>query len=68
MRGFRPLVTPVLLMVFIPFFFGITSVTSMGSALLPLMWGWAIAAGAVVREGTAQRGVRVSSPLLASRE
>ncbi len=47
-NGFRPRVTPVLLMIFIPFMFAITSVTSLGSALLPLMWGWAIAAQAVV--------------------
>ena len=47
-NGFRPRVTPVLLMIFIPFMFAITAVTSLGSALLPLMWGWAIAAHAVV--------------------
>ena len=35
-------------MSFIPFMFAITSVTSLGSALLPLMWGWAIAAQTVV--------------------
>ena len=52
-NGFRPRVTPILLMVFIPFMFAITSVTSLGSALLPLMWGWAIAAQTVVdRAGT----------------
>lgn len=43
-RGFRPRITPVLLMIFIPFLFLITQLTSLGSALLPLMWGWAIAA------------------------
>ncbi len=47
-RGFRPRITPVLLMAFIPFLFAITTVTSLGSGLLPLMWGWAIAAHAVV--------------------
>ena len=47
-NGFRPRTTPVLLMVFIPFMFAITEVTSLGSALLPLMWGWAIAAQSVV--------------------
>ena len=35
-------------MIFIPFMFAITEVTSLGSALLPLMWGWAVAAHAVV--------------------
>jgi len=48
-HGFRPRVTPVLLMIFIPFMFAITSVTSLGSALLPLMWGWAIAAQTVAQ-------------------
>ena len=43
-RGFRPRVTAWLLIAFLPFFFAITEVTSMGNALLPLMWGWAIAA------------------------
>ena len=52
-NGFRPRVTPVLLMVFMPFLFTITQVTSMGSALLPLMWGWAIAAHAAVRQDAA---------------
>ena len=47
-NGFRPRATPILLMIFIPFMFAITSVTSLGSALLPLMWGWAIAAQTVV--------------------
>ena len=47
-NGFRPRTTPILLMSFIPFMVAITSVTSLGSALLPLMWGWAIAAHAVV--------------------
>jgi hypothetical protein len=47
-NGFRPRTTPVLLMIFIPFLFAITEVTSLGSALLPLMWGWAIAAQAAV--------------------
>jgi hypothetical protein len=51
-NGFRPRVTPVLLMIFIPFMFAVTSVTSLGSALLPLMWGWAIAAQTVVGRGT----------------
>ena len=44
---FRPRTTPVLLMIFFPFLLAVTSVTSLGSALLPLMWGWAIAAHTV---------------------
>jgi hypothetical protein len=52
-HGFRPRFTPILLMAFIPFMFAVTTLTSLGSALLPLMWGWAIAAHAVVsRSGT----------------
>jgi hypothetical protein len=47
-NGFRPRITPILLISFIPFMFAITTVTSLGSALLPLMWGWAIAAHSVV--------------------
>ena len=51
-RGFQPRITPVLLMIFLPFMFAITEVTSLGSALLPLMWGWAIAAHAAVNAKT----------------
>ncbi|WP_161965106.1 hypothetical protein [Ornithinimicrobium cerasi] len=43
-RGFRPRVSAVLLVAFLPGVFLITTVTSLGSALLPLAWGWAIAA------------------------
>lgn len=43
-HGFRPRLTPVLLIAFFPFLFAITTVTSLGSALLPLMWAWALAA------------------------
>ena len=35
--------TPVLLILFLPLLVAITSVTSLGSALLPLMWGWSLA-------------------------
>jgi hypothetical protein len=49
-NGFRPRITPILLIAFFPFMFAITEVTSLGSALLPLMWGWAIAAQAVVAQ------------------
>jgi hypothetical protein len=51
-HGFRPRTTPVLLISFLPFMFAITQLTSLGSALLPLMWGWAIAAHAAVRART----------------
>jgi hypothetical protein len=54
--GFRPRITPVLLMIFIPFLFAITEVTSLGSALLPLMWGWAIAAQSLVNAQNASAG------------
>lgn len=67
-HGFEPRVTPILLMIFIPFMFAITSVTSLGSALLPLMWGWAIAAQAVAHrepartERPAATGTGASAP------
>lgn len=47
--GFRPRVTAWLLIAFLPLFVAITEVTSMGNTLLPLMWGWAIAAHHAVR-------------------
>ena len=66
-NGFRPRATPILLMIFIPFMFAITSVTSLGSALLPLMWGWAIAAQRVVAPPTADTGaVLIHDPLSAA--
>lgn len=52
-RRFRPRTTAWLLIGFLPFFIGITEVTSMGNALLPLMWGWALAAHQVVRNDRA---------------
>ncbi|MGR0321125.1 hypothetical protein [Agromyces sp. ZXT2-3] len=52
-RGFRPRATAWLLIAMLPFFFVITEVTSMGSAMLPLMWGWAIAAESVARRAAA---------------
>lgn len=52
-HGFRPRVTPILLIGFLPFLVVITQVTSLGSALLPLLWGWAAAA----QHGTARRRV-----------
>ncbi|WP_400994468.1 hypothetical protein [Agromyces sp. GXQ0307] len=52
-RAFRPRTTAWLLIVMLPFFFVITEVTSMGSAMLPLMWGWAIAAESVARRAAA---------------
>jgi len=60
-NGFRPRVTPILLLVFIPFMFAITTVTSLGNALLPLMWGWAIAARAVAATGAADGAQAVVS-------
>lgn len=55
-NGFRPRITPILMMIFLPFLFAITEVTSLGSALLPLMWGWAIAAHAVTRRAPVDTG------------
>ncbi|KGN41815.1 hypothetical protein [Knoellia aerolata] len=59
-NGFRPRVTAWLLIAFFPLFFAITEVTSMGNALLPLMWGWAIAAHHTVRRGRAAEVIAVS--------
>jgi len=61
-NGFRPRVTPILLMVFIPFMFVITTMTSLGNALLPLMWTWAIAAHTVA----ARPGAPVDTLVLVS--
>lgn len=43
-RGFRPRLTAVALFAFLPLTFLITMFTSLGSALLPLAWGWAFGA------------------------
>ncbi|GLI27025.1 hypothetical protein ARHIZOSPH14_12670 [Agromyces rhizosphaerae] len=51
-RGFRPRTTAWLLIAFLPGFFVITEITSMGSVMLPLMWGWALAAESVARRAT----------------
>ena len=64
-NGFRPRITPILLMIFIPFMFAVTEVTSLGSGLLPLMWGWAVAAHAVVSREREVAGT--ASALSASR-
>ena len=55
-HGFRPRLTAWALIGFLPFFMAITTVTSMGNALLPLMWGWAIAAHHVVRQDAPSPG------------
>lgn len=62
-NGFRPRATPILLMIFLPFLFAITQVTSLGSALLPLMWGWAVAAQAARRPVHAAQPLDVTVPL-----
>ena len=53
-RGFRPRVTPWALILFIPGFFAITMVTSMGSVILPSLWAWAYALHVSVRSGTVE--------------
>jgi hypothetical protein len=40
---FRPRVTPWLLVLWIPLLVGITQITSLGNAVLPAIWAWAIA-------------------------
>jgi hypothetical protein len=53
-HGFRPRVTPWALILFIPGFFAITEVTSMGSVILPTLWAWAYALHVSVRRGTSE--------------
>ena len=53
-HGFRPRVTPWALILFIPGFFAITEVTSMGSVILPTLWAWAYALHVSVRSGTSE--------------
>lgn len=48
-KGFRPKLTAIVLVGFLPLFMVITTVTSMGNALLPLAWGWATAAHHLTR-------------------
>ena len=56
-HGFRPRVTPWALILFIPGFFAITEVTSMGSVILPTLWAWAYALHVSVRtEAPARAG------------
>ena len=40
---FRPRVTPWLLVLWLPLLVGITEITSLGNAVLPAIWAWAIA-------------------------
>lgn len=60
-HGFRPRVTPWVLILFIPGFFVITSVTSMGSVILPTLWAWAYALHVSVRTETAEEPSAVTS-------
>lgn len=53
-HGFRPRVTPWALILFVPGFFAITEVTSMGSVILPSVWAWAYALHVSVRTGTVE--------------
>ena len=61
-HGFRPRVTPWALILFIPGFFAITGVTSMGNVILPSLWAWAYALHVSVREGVADEPSAVPSP------
>lgn len=47
---FRPRTTGWLLAAFIPLFLAISEVTSLGNAILPVIWGWAIAGRRITRE------------------
>ena len=53
-HGFRPRVTPWVLILFIPGFLAITSITSMGSVVLPTLWAWAYALHVSVRAGAVE--------------
>lgn len=48
-RGFRPRITAWLLILWLPSLLAVTQVTSLGSAMLPLAFGWALAGSRVVR-------------------
>lgn len=61
-KGFRPRITAWLLILFLPSFVAITSATSMGNALLPLMWGWALAAHSLVAGRYSLRGTATTMP------
>ena len=50
--GFRPRVTPWVLILWLPMLVAITSVTSLGSAGLPATFAWAFAAGRLVADET----------------
>jgi hypothetical protein len=61
-RGFRPLATAWLLAVWLPLFFGLSSVIAMGAALLPMLWAWGIAGLVLTRSaGPAAAAVVVPS-------
>lgn len=47
---FRPRVTSLLLVGFIPLFIGIGMVTSLGNAVLPVIWAWVFAVRRVTRD------------------
>jgi len=66
-KGFRPLPTGILLAAFIPLFLAITQVTSMGSAILPVVWAWAIAGRRVSRELTTPTAAAAQARPAASR-
>ncbi|MBK6886461.1 MAG: hypothetical protein IPH03_08285 [Tetrasphaera sp.] len=54
-HGFRPRVTPWALILFLPGLFAITTVTSMGSVILPSLWAWAYALHVSVRTHTVEQ-------------
>lgn len=53
-HGFRPRLTPWALILFIPGFVVITTVTSMGSVILPSLWAWAYALHVSARSGSVE--------------
>lgn len=52
-KGFRPLVPAVLLALFFPLMPAITSVTSLGSGALPVMFAFGLLGRRIARSGTA---------------
>lgn len=63
-RGFRPRTTGVLLILWLPAFFLLSSVIAMGAALLPILWAWAVAGWSLgTGTGAAPRQPRVPAQL-----
>lgn len=54
-RGFRPRATAVLLALWLPLFFVLSSVVAMGAATLPVLWAFGVAGWALAAEQDSRR-------------